>query len=105
MIASSTRGKGPLTCREMVELITAYLDGALSPLDRRRFEGHLETCDGCTAYLRGMRHTVTTLGGLSVGTISPTMRTRLLDAFRTWKDGAADGELVQLVLSGGPNRR
>ena len=44
-----------LTCKEMVEIVTDYLEGALSPEDRSRFEQHLALCDGCTYYVEQMR--------------------------------------------------
>ena len=45
----------PLTCRELVELITDYLEGAMPPDERARFEAHVAECDGCEAYVRQMR--------------------------------------------------
>src|SRR5205814_827900 len=54
----------PLTCRELVQLITDYLEGGLSRRDRRRFERHLRGCDGCTTYVEQMRETVRVAGAL-----------------------------------------
>jgi len=53
-----------LTCRELVELVTDYLEGALDPGDRARFEGHLDRCAGCRAYLGQMRATIWAAGHL-----------------------------------------
>jgi anti-sigma factor RsiW len=75
----------PLTCRELVELVTAYLEGSLPAHERQRFDRHLAECAGCTQYLEQMRLTVSTLGRLPAASISPATRDRLLDAFRTWK--------------------
>ena len=47
-----------MRCQELVELVTDYLEGALSPEDRARFEVHLSECEGCRAYLEQMRMTV-----------------------------------------------
>jgi anti-sigma factor RsiW len=74
-----------LTCKELVELITDYLEGALSRRDRKRFERHLAACDGCTAYLAQMRHTVRTTRALADEDIPDAVRGELLTAFRGWK--------------------
>lgn len=47
----------PISCREVVELVTAYLDGALSPEDTRRMRAHLEVCEACTEYVEQLRAT------------------------------------------------
>jgi anti-sigma factor RsiW len=49
---------GGITCRELVELVTAYLDGALSPEETGRMEAHLKLCDACSAYVEQVRTTV-----------------------------------------------
>ena len=73
-----------IPCREMVELVTDYLEGALSWRERRRFERHIAGCDGCRAYLEQMRQTLRVLGRLDEETISPEAREALLHAFRDW---------------------
>ena len=74
-----------LTCAEVVEVITNYLEGRMPAHERERFEEHLSFCDGCSTYLEQMRLTIATLGHLPDSSLPPTTRTRLLDAFRTWK--------------------
>ena len=74
-----------LTCRELVELVTDYLEGALSWRDRRRFERHIAGCDGCTAYLEQMRVAIATTGALTEDAIAPDARDALLHAFRDWR--------------------
>ena len=56
--------EGELTCRELVELVTDYLEGALGDDERARFEAHLGGCAGCTAYLHQMRTTIWLVGRL-----------------------------------------
>jgi len=73
-----------LTCREMVELMTAYLEGALPPDERARFETHLSGCDGCTNYLEQMRETIRLTGRLTEDQLDPVQRDALLAAFRGW---------------------
>ena len=75
-----------LACRDIVELVTAYLEGALDARDRERFEEHLVFCDGCGAYLEQMRTTIAATGRLD-DALSPELETRLLEAFRGWRAG------------------
>ena len=81
-------GRRGLTCRELVELVTDYFEGALSRRDRRRFERHIAGCDGCTAYVEQMRVTKRVLGHISEESISAEARDALLHAFRDWKTGS-----------------
>jgi len=74
-----------MKCREMVELMTEYLEGALSPLDRERFETHIAGCDGCRAYLEQMRATRNTVGMLADEPIPKRIQDELLKAFRDWR--------------------
>ena len=74
----------PLTCHEVVELITDYLEDALPPEDRRRVEEHLAICEGCTTYLDQMRETIRLTGTLRQEQIPEEQKQRLLEAFRTW---------------------
>jgi len=74
-----------MKCREMVELMTDYLEGTLAASERTRFEEHIAGCDGCRAYLEQMRKTVGVLGRLTDDQIPPGVRDQLLDAFRDWK--------------------
>jgi anti-sigma factor RsiW len=74
-----------LTCRELVELITEYLEGTLPAGDRARFEEHLVFCPGCTYYLDQMNMTVALVGGLSEESLPPGAADAFLDVFRAWK--------------------
>ena len=74
-----------MDCKELVEAITAYLDGTLPDGDRRRFDDHLAVCPHCTEYLAQMRRTIVRLGTLDETTLSPRARTQLLTAFRDWR--------------------
>ncbi len=70
---------------ELVELVTAYLEGTLAPVDRSRFEDHVMVCDGCGAYLDQMRRSIRLVGSLSEEAIPADGRDALLLAFRGWK--------------------
>ncbi|MDP9243334.1 MAG: zf-HC2 domain-containing protein [Actinomycetota bacterium] len=74
-----------ISCQELVELVTAYLEGALPDGERTRFEEHAAGCDGCTAYLEQMRTTIRLTGMLSPESLSPEAETALLGAFSSWK--------------------
>lgn len=73
-----------MTCRQMVELVTAYLEGHLPEDQRARFEEHLAICDGCQAYVDEMRDTLRALGRLPADRLSPQARETLLAAFGDW---------------------
>jgi anti-sigma factor RsiW len=72
----------PLVCREFVELVTDYLEGALPASERARFEAHLAECDGCVGYLEDMRRMVDSLHTLPEPPPDPETREALLRAFR-----------------------
>lgn len=76
-----------MTCKELVTLLTEYLEGTLSPIDRGRFEEHLAECPGCQVYLDQMRWTIRKLGKLSEESLSPEAAEKFLHAFRNWKTG------------------
>jgi anti-sigma factor RsiW len=73
-----------ITCREMVELVTDYLEGTMPLRQRRRFERHLSTCDGCTSYLEQMRTTIALTSRLRLDAIPAEAVAPLLAAFRDW---------------------
>jgi anti-sigma factor RsiW len=74
-----------MTCRELVELVTDYLEGALAPAVRTRFDAHVERCTGCAAYIDQMRRTIALVGRLSEDDLAPAIRDALLAAFRDWR--------------------
>jgi anti-sigma factor (TIGR02949 family) len=71
-----------LECRDVVEVVTDYLDGALSPSDTMLIDRHLDSCEGCRRYLQQMRITIDTVGRLGEDAVPAEMRERLLAAFR-----------------------
>jgi anti-sigma factor RsiW len=74
-----------LTCAELVELVTDYLEGRLPDGERRRFDEHLTECDGCTAYIEQMRTTIAVAGRVPRPALTPGLEQRLLEAFRGWR--------------------
>jgi anti-sigma factor RsiW len=73
-----------MPCRELVELITDYLENRLPPRERARFEAHLFECEACATYLEQFRHTIRALGRLPEESLSPDAKDALLAAFRGW---------------------
>jgi anti-sigma factor RsiW len=74
-----------ITCQELVELVTDYLEGTLDADMRVRFEQHLASCSGCREYLEQMELTIRATGRLSEDSLPPAATEALLDAFRDWK--------------------
>ena len=79
-----------LSCKELVELVTDYLEGALDAADRRRFETHVGECGHCAEYLEQIRTTVSLTGRLREETLAPDARGALLEAFRGWHASPTD---------------
>ena len=80
------RTHDPLVCREFVELVTDYFDGALPEDERARFEAHLAECDGCAGYLDDMRRLVGSLHEAPEPPPDLETREALLRAFRELRD-------------------
>jgi anti-sigma factor RsiW len=74
-----------LSCRELVELVTDYLEGALSPAERAHFEAHVSGCDHCVAYVRQMRETLVLVGSLPAEPLPGEAEESLRAAFRDWR--------------------
>jgi predicted anti-sigma-YlaC factor YlaD len=73
-----------MTCQELVELITAYLEDAMDGPTLAKFEEHLSWCDGCGHYIEQFRVTIRTVGRIKDEDIEPAFRDRLLEAFRSF---------------------
>jgi anti-sigma factor RsiW len=71
-----------ISCQEVVEVITDYLEGNLSPEDVAIFEAHLAICDGCQWYLDQMRITIDTVGRIEDADVPAELRDSVLAAFR-----------------------
>ncbi len=74
-----------LTCKELTELITDYLEERLPRSEQVRFEQHLSVCSACVTYLDQMRLTIKTLGARPRIEIPQAIESNLLQAFRRWK--------------------
>jgi anti-sigma factor RsiW len=78
-----------MSCQELVELVTDYLEDVLDAPERGRFEAHLSTCAGCRTYVEQMRTTIRLTGQLAPASVSREACETLLEALRTWN---AEGE-------------
>jgi anti-sigma factor RsiW len=78
-----------LSCREVVELVTDWLEGALPAADHARVELHLAGCEGCAAYVEQMRATVRIAGRLDEEELEPVLSDELVAAFRGWRASSA----------------
>jgi anti-sigma factor RsiW len=76
------RHSNELVCRQIVEMITDYLEDALSRSERRRFEAHLEGCEHCTEYLEQMRATIRLTGRLQSEDLTPAMQEEFAALYR-----------------------
>jgi anti-sigma factor RsiW len=74
-----------LSCQELTELVTEYLEGALPAAEKARFEEHLAECANCERYLEQMRETIRLTGTLEPDDLSSEVEDTLLHAFRDWK--------------------
>jgi anti-sigma factor RsiW len=75
----------PLTCRELVELVTEYVEASLPAEERVRFEAHLARCTGCRNHVEQMRQTIMITGRLAEEAIAPEAQRELLRLFRDWR--------------------
>ena len=75
-----------MSCRELVALVTEYLEGTLPRFERIRFERHVAVCPPCRAHLDEMRETIRASGAITEESISPAARDDLLEAFADWSE-------------------
>ena len=80
-----------MSCKELVELVTDYLEGRLAPAELERFEAHAELCGPCGIYIDQMRITLRALGRIPEETVSAEARAELLHAFAQWRSGTSPG--------------
>jgi anti-sigma factor RsiW len=80
----SRRARRGIACHELVELVTTYLDDALPPGDRARFQAHLAGCDDCSAYVAQFVQTLNALDALPGEELDPTALDALLAVFRDY---------------------
>jgi anti-sigma factor RsiW len=79
-----------LTCQELVELVTEYLESNLPADQQTRFDAHLAACPGCAEYLRQMRETINASRSLNEESLQPAARAALVVVFRSWYAGVAE---------------
>jgi hypothetical protein len=72
------------TCKEIVDLATEYVEGAMTAAEMTQFELHLNFCEGCVAFVEQIRATAAMAGRLSEEQIPEETKVKLLQAFRHW---------------------
>jgi anti-sigma factor RsiW len=77
-----------IACRELIELLTGYLDDALDPVTRSAIDAHLAGCDGCTRALEQLRESVRIAGTLTLEPLAPSEREALRTVFIRWREGS-----------------
>jgi anti-sigma factor RsiW len=73
-----------IACQQAVELVTDYLEGALSSRERARLEKHLRACRHCTEYVRQIRTTIDVTGRVTAKSLTPKARRELVALYREW---------------------
>ena len=73
-----------IVCKELVELVTPYLEDVLAANERAAIERHLAECDGCRTYVEQMRRTIRAIGHIPHEPITSSTRDEVLAIFRAW---------------------
>ena len=81
-----------VSCQEVVELVTDYLEGALDSDTAAEVEAHLGLCQGCNLYVDQMRATVRALGRVPVDSLSEEAQAELVRAFRDMNGPTASND-------------
>jgi predicted anti-sigma-YlaC factor YlaD len=79
------RRRRVLACRELVDVVADYLDGALTTSELADFDAHLENCEPCRAYLDQLRQTTRLIGRVPGEPLPADLERSLLEVFRDWK--------------------
>ena len=82
---------GELTCQELAELVSDYIEGVLAPPLQDEIVAHLAECGDCTAYVEQVRTTIAVAGEIGNAEVDPPAHAALLDLFRGW--AASGGSL------------
>jgi anti-sigma factor RsiW len=85
VIRLSIWSRRALVCQQAVELVTDYLEGALSLAQRHRFDTHLARCPDCPEYLAQMRAIIALAGSITPEDLSPHMRSELIRLYLRWR--------------------
>lgn len=75
-----------VTCKQAVGLVTDYLDGALAPDERARFEAHLAVCDPCAEHVKQIEVAIAVAGRVRDDDLDPLAREDLMNLYRRWRD-------------------
>jgi anti-sigma factor RsiW len=90
MLAKLRLRSRDIVCQQAVELVSDYLEGALSRADRRRFERHLPGCPHCSEYLVQIRTTIELTGAVTPDDLTPQAQDEFIALYRQWRAGQDD---------------
>jgi anti-sigma factor RsiW len=76
-----------VTCRELVEVLTDYLEGVLTAEARADIERHIVICSGCSNYVEQFRSTIDLLGRIAADERDDAQASAALAIFRDWQAG------------------
>ena len=79
-----SRKPTPIECQQVVELVTAYVEGTLDGRDRKRLDAHFAGCPHCSAYLEQIRETIEITGAITPEQLSDEALADLTNVFRAW---------------------
>ena len=79
-----SRKPTPIECQQVVELVTAYVEGTLDAKDRKRLDAHFAACEHCNEYLAEIRETIAITGAIGVEQLSGEALEDLTGVFRAW---------------------
>ena len=74
-----------LVCRDVTEIVTDFIEGRMSLLDRVRFRIHLGLCRHCREYVRQIKTTFRLMGMTPPEPPPPDVEEELLKRFKNWK--------------------
>jgi anti-sigma factor RsiW len=90
MLAKLRLRSRDIVCQQAVELVSDYLEGALSRAERRRFERHLAGCPHCSEYLAQIRKTIELTGAITPDDLTPQAQDDFIALYRQWRAGQDD---------------
>jgi anti-sigma factor (TIGR02949 family) len=70
-------------CRTTIDLLAAFVDGALSPEDEQALRDHFADCPRCVEFLESYRATSRIIGEATRVEVPPEIEARLLDFLAT----------------------
>lgn len=71
-----------MKCGSMLDRLSEYLDGELSPELTREIETHMADCDCCSSFIRSLKASMDAVHQLERTDVPDDIRARVLEAAR-----------------------